>query len=226
MKLVLFDIDGTLLLSDGAGLTAMEEAGRSLFGEAFAIRGIDCAGRLDPLIFREMALANGVDEPDQHHDAFREQYHELLEARLGTTHRSRALPGVPELLEALAAADDLTLGLVTGNYPETGWLKVRSAGLAETPFEITAWGCDGATRRDLPRVAMEQFQERFDRPLEGDQVIVIGDTPHDIDCAKANGCRVIGVATGPSFERADLAEADLVVDDLSDTCQLLEWIVD
>ncbi len=130
------------------------------------------------------------------------------------------------MIAALAADDTVTLGIVTGNYPETGQLKIASAGLADVAFEASAWGSDGATRRDLPRVAMERFTAASGRAITGAEVVVIGDTPHDIDCARANGCRVIAVGTGPAHGIGDLEGADLLVDDLSDVDQIYRWIVD
>ena len=223
--LILFDIDGTLLLSGGAGVTSMVDAGRALFGASFTAEGIDYAGRLDPIIWRMMAERNDVDV--DRHDDFRAAYIARLGERLGTTHHSRALPGAADLVDALHDHARATLGIVTGNYRESGGMKVANAGFELERFTVSAWGDDGATRRDLPRIAMERYAERQAGPIDPSRVVIIGDTPHDVDCARANGCRVIAVTTGPSYSRDDLAahEPDLLVDDLSDTAALMDFVL-
>ena len=221
--LVLFDIDGTLLLSGGAGYQSMGAAGRELFGPDFTTDGVDYAGRLDPIIFRMLAEVNGIDDHLAHHDQFRATYRRELESRLGQTHHARALPGARDLVDACTAHDAIAMGIVTGNYEETGRMKVANAGYDVEAFRFSAWGSDGATRRDLPPHAIAKYESTH-AGIDRSSVVVIGDTPHDIDCAHANGCRVIAVCTGPSHHADDLAGADLVVDDLTDTAALMSWI--
>jgi phosphoglycolate phosphatase-like HAD superfamily hydrolase len=194
--LVLFDIDGTLLLSHGAGTRSMLAAARELFGESVTLDGVEIAGCIDPLIWMEVARANGLPDAGAHHDRFRETYHRHLAERLAAGHRVELLPGVRELLDALRASDDVTLGLLTGNYPETGGLKMRAAGLDPALFVVAR------------------------------NVVVVGDTPHDVACARAHGCRCLAVATG-TFSREKLAgcEPDLLVDDLTGTEAILDWIL-
>jgi len=223
--LILFDIDGTLLVSKGAGVRAMIEAGRRLVGDHFVFDGVEFAGCLDPLIFAAAATACGVEDPDGLHDEFRRTYTVELEASFKSRPSARALPGVSALLDALDGIEGATLGLLTGNYPETGRLKLACAGIEADRFPVAAWGADGRHRRDLPPVAMERFRAHAGRAIAPEHVIVIGDTPHDIDCARANGCRVLAVATGGS-DAAELSEhePDLLVDDLSDTGTLVAWM--
>jgi phosphoglycolate phosphatase-like HAD superfamily hydrolase len=224
--LVLFDIDGTLLLSHGAGTRSMLEAARELFGDHVTLDGVEIAGCLDPRIWDAVARINGVRDPAAHHDRFRAAYARRLSARLAAGHRVELMPGVRELLDALGGVDDLTLGLLTGNYPETGRLKIQAAGLDPDLFTVAAWGSDGETRTDLPALAMRRYRQQTGRPVELHEVVVIGDTPHDIACARAHGCRCLAVATG-TFTRDELAEheADLLVDDLTGTEAILDWIV-
>lgn len=224
--LILFDVDGTLLLTEKAGILAMRDAGRELFGAEFTEEGVEFSGRLDPLIWQDLAHRNGVDNPDSHHDIFRATYRKHLTARFEAGHSVHSLPGVAELLDALRHDDAATLGLLTGNYPETGRLKFEAAGIDPDQFPIAAWGIDGPTRRDLPPVAMRHYHEVRQRPIAGEQVIIIGDTPYDVDCAKHHGLRAIGVATGAySVVELQSAGADLAVQSLAETDRLLDWML-
>lgn len=225
--LVLFDIDGTLLHARGAGVRSMEEVGRRLFDPAFSMRGIEFAGRLDPLIWRDAAAANGIEDADGLEASFREAYADAYAAAVADGRATATLlPGVAALLEALEAAE-VACGIVTGNYPETGTLKIAGAGLEPSRFTAAAWGSDGRHRRDLPAVAIDRHAARTGRPLDASQVLVIGDTPHDVDCARHAGCRSLAVGTGPSFTRADLEAAgpDHYLEDLADTARILELIL-
>jgi phosphoglycolate phosphatase-like HAD superfamily hydrolase len=224
--LVLFDIDGTLLLSHGAGTGSMLEAARELFGDHVTFDGVEIAGCIDPRIWDEVARANELSDPETHHDRFRQTYIRRLSARLAAGHRVELLPGVRTLLDALGGIDGVTLGLLTGNYAETGRLKIQAAGLDPNLFAVAVWGSDGQTRNDLPARAMRRYLQQTGRPVDPGDVVVVGDTPHDIDCARAHGCRCIAVATG-TYSREQLAghDADLLVDDLTGTEAILDWIL-
>ncbi len=223
--LILFDIDGTLLLTQRAGAAAMVDAGRELFGEHFTLDGIEISGRLDPLIWADAAKAAAIENADDKHNIFRSTYAAKLQKRLDRDRTATLCPGVTELITALHTTTDITLGLLTGNYPETGRLKIAAAGLDADIFTIAAWGCDGAHRRELPPIAAAQFQQRHGRSIDAGHTIIIGDTPHDVDCAHHNGCLCIAVATGMfSINQLRDAGADLVVNDLSDTAMLLDWL--
>jgi phosphoglycolate phosphatase len=226
--LILFDVDGTLLLSKRAGMLAMTDAGHELFGEAFTFDGVDFAGRLDPLIWSAAARKNGVEDTQKNHDRFRAAYFAHLQARFEANPTAELLPGVAELVERLRQDSHFTLGLLTGNYPETGRLKLRTAGLDPRIFTICAWGDEADQRRDLPAVAMERYREKFGKAIEPTEVVVIGDTPHDVDCALYHGCRVLAVATGPVHSLDELLahEPDLAVADLTDTDSLMDWLLD
>ncbi len=224
--LILFDIDGTLLLSKGAGRYAMEEAGREVVGPHFSFEGVEFAGRLDPLIFQDGLLGSGERDFARRHDAFRRAYRERLQARLAVPGVAAPLPGVMELLARLRDRPGTTLGLVTGNYPETGVLKLRAAGIDPAWFPVPAWGVDGPTRRHLPGVAMRRATALTGRPADPRRTIVVGDTVHDVDAARSSGCRALAVGTGPSYgvEALRPHAPDLLLEDLSDTAAVLAFL--
>lgn len=223
--LILFDIDGTLLLTEGAGVAAMQDAGRELFGAHFSTDGVEFSGRLDPLIWIDLAQRNGVNDHNGAHDRFRAAYRRHLQRRLAGSPTATALPGVRQLIDALLA-EGIGLGLLTGNYPETGRIKLESAGIDPDAFAVHAWGCDGPTRRDLPPIALRQYCDLRRRSLGPEHVVVIGDTPHDVDCARVHGCRSLGVATGAfTIEALRAAGADLALADLSDTPHIVNWLL-
>jgi phosphoglycolate phosphatase-like HAD superfamily hydrolase len=134
--------------------------------------------------------------------------------------------GVVDLVHALAHEQGVELGLLTGNYPATGRLKVKHAGLDPDLFKVNAFAMDGTTRRDLPPVALARYRERHGSPLDPARAIIIGDTPKDVDCALHNGCRVLGVATGEfAVEALRDCGAHHVVDKLSPIAPVLEWLL-
>ncbi|MHC5027319.1 MAG: HAD family hydrolase [Planctomycetota bacterium] len=223
--LVLFDIDGTICRTDGAGLKAMSDALRELHGKTFDIGTVSFAGRLDPLIWADIMTLNGCEPGDGDHDRFRERYSQHLETRLKADVTTR-MPGVAELVEALAGTA-VTLGLLTGNYAETGRLKIRASGLDPDRFVVNAWGDDADARTELPPVAMARFTEATGRAIRGEEVVIIGDTPHDVACATANGCRCIAVATGASsVDELSGLGATLVTEDLRETDRFVELVLD
>ena len=230
--LVLFDIDGTLLETRGAGLSAMARALADLHGPGdYTFDGIDTAGRLDSHIWRDLCRRHGLPEDDATHDRFRERYEHHLETVFRGEAVSRALPGAIDLVDRLHGSgggnDRLVLGLLTGNYPATGRLKVAQAGFDPQRFPIGAFALDGADRRALPPVAMRRYLERHGTAIAADRVLIVGDTPHDVDCALANGCRCLAVATG-RFSAAELADAgaERVAEDLSETDAISRWIME
>ncbi|MBA4027890.1 MAG: hypothetical protein C0475_01880 [Planctomyces sp.] len=229
--LVLFDIDGTLLRTAGAGVRAMNQTARAVVAPHASLDGVDTAGRLDPLIVMDVHRNAGVPFTDQAHRAFRAEYARRMPEHLAASVEARAMPGVTELVTELAAIGGVTLGLLTGNYQETGLMKLGRVGIDPEPFVVNAWGDDSGsdppTRDDLPRAAMERYAQARGRPIPAEDVLIIGDTPHDVRCARVNGCRVLAVATG-SFSVIQLATAgaDAAVSSLADTPATLRWIID
>ena len=214
--LVLFDIDGTMLSSEGVGVRSIEETCEKMFGKPCSLDGIPIGGRLDLLIWHDVCQKHGIENSESLHNTFRLQYTETLAKNLQEVEVT-ILPGVRQLIDALVAMHNVTLGLVTGNYEETGCMKIEAAGFDSSLFVANAWGTDGLIRKDLPPHAIQQSKDT--------NVILIGDTIHDVTSGKSAGCRVIAVCTG-SHDHATLAasEPDLLLEDLSDTEAVLHWI--
>lgn len=230
--LVLFDIDRTLLDTGRAGRAALVAAGERLFGPGFAADGIRFSGRIDPLILAEILELNGRPATRDNADRLADAYAGVLAETAPAT--TRALPGVHDLLAALSGAAErgvhLVLGVLTGNLERTGLIKLAAAGIDAGRFEVRVWGDssphDPPSRDHLPPVGMARYAERVGRPVDPSNVVIIGDTPHDVRCALANGCRVLGVATGtPSADELRTAGAHRVVDDLAETESLAAWIL-
>lgn len=226
--LILFDIDLTLLTTNGAGMKALGDAGRDRFGPGFDESRTDYAGRLDPLIIADLLEANGVEPSEAHAAGMRAGYAQHLEHRL-RERPAKALPGTGALIDALAALDRMTLGVLTGNFEQTGRLKLASAGLERDEFTLNVWGDQSPhvppKREHLPAVAIERYREEVHPGFMPDEVVVIGDTVHDVSCALANGCRVLAVATGhATADDLERAGAHRVVSNLADTEGVMDWI--
>lgn len=226
-KLLLFDVDATLVHTHGAGSAAMQRAGASLFGAHFSVESLHFGGSLDLIIYEQAAALNRVADHELHHDRFRDAY--LAELERGLTAPDAkvvALPGIVETLDLLRRRrderGDIVLGLLTGNYAAATPIKLRAAGLDPGWFTLGAFGDEGRVRADLTALAMQRYAEQYGEPIAGRDVIVIGDTPRDVQCAKAHDCRAFCVATGTySREQLLAAGADVVVDDLRDPAPLL-----
>ena len=228
-RLVLFDIDGTLLLSAGAGRRAITTAVAAHVPDGARIADIRFDGKTDPQIVVELLAAAGdpvPGEPGRVAEVL-EAYVVHLESDLAVNgHRSRLMPGVPALLDALEAAPDALLGLLTGNVVRGAELKLRAAGLDPARFLVGAFGSDHARREALPPIAARRAEPHFGRIPCGSEVVIIGDTPADVRCAEAIGARTVAVATGGfSTEELAAAGADLVFRDFSDVERAREAIL-
>jgi phosphoglycolate phosphatase-like HAD superfamily hydrolase len=228
VKLLLFDIDGTLLRGNGAGSRAMVRAGRALHGERFSLDGITMGGGLDPVIFAAALERLGILDHATHHDAFRELYLKELALEFATKVHPppHLLPGVQELLATLATRRDVLVGLVTGNYRAAVPIKFAAVGLDPAQFVVGAFGDCGPTRPDLVRIARERAHAHTGMHIEPVHTIVIGDTPRDVDCALEHGCLCLAVETGyHSAAELRSAGAHHVAADLSDASVLLSLLV-
>jgi len=199
-KLVLFDIDGTLLSSDGAGKRAIRAALLAESGTAGPIDdGYRLDGKTDPQIVRELLAAAGHAHAD---DAERvaavcRRYLTLLGGELAASAgKSRTYPGVPALLDLLERRTDAVLGLLTGNLMEGAALKLRAVGLDPERFRVAAYGSDAAERPRLPAIAAERAARLLGGAVGGADLVIVGDTPADMTCGASLGARAIGVATG------------------------------
>ena len=226
-RLVLFDIDGTLLHTSGAGLRGMTLAFVDLYGRERALEGIPFAGRTDRAIVTDAMRRIGVDPTGAEIARLRAAYiahlpRELANPVPGKPHQ--IIPGVTDLLTALDPEPQVITALLTGNFLEGAIAKLGHFGIWER-FAFGAFGDDHLDRRDLVPIGLQRAAEAGHGRVPLHHVMVIGDTPNDIDCARAHGARSIGVTTGP-FDRATLerAGADLVVDSLGEIEPILSLI--
>ena len=226
MKLLLFDIDGTLMLSKGAGMRAMERAGKIVYGPTFTFEGITPAGGLDPMLVAMAAANQGISDVERHRDRFREQYRDELENELRVNARHlQVMPGIMTLLEDLRQRNDAILALLTGNFMITSRVKLDAASIPWDWFRFGAFGDDGETREDLPPVAMQRCAATTGHHVSPSDIIIIGDTPRDIECAQANGCLSVAVATGPyTLDELAAHDPDVLAADLSDPTPLMALV--
>jgi phosphoglycolate phosphatase len=229
MKVVLFDIDGTILWTGGAARRAIHRALEDIFGAAVP-EGHEFDGKTDPQIVRELLELGGIPvhqlETRIPHALAR--YVELLRMELGEAdHRDKIYPGVRHLLDTLEARDDVLLGLLTGNVREGAVAKLKAVGIDPERFRVGAFGSDHADRPQLPAIACARASTLLGQQIPGRDVVVIGDTPADMGCGRGIGARAIGVATGRySTEALHACNAAAVFSDLSDTDAVMRAIME
>ncbi len=213
-RLLLFDIDGTLIDSGGAGLQSLKDVLQQQFGVTDDLRGVEVAGKTDTVIVHQILRKQNIAVTEENTAAFLERYLELLASELPQRH-GRLLPGVEELLPRLQDRRQNVLALLTGNLRRGAQLKLEHYGIWDF-FEFGAFADDHHDRNQLGSFAQQRARERHAIDFAAADIDVIGDTPHDIGCGKAIGARTIAVTTG-SFSRAQLAahQPDLIFDDFS-----------
>ena len=223
VRLLLFDIDGTLVLTGGAGSRAMTRAFAQTHGLEDALKTVDLAGRTDRIIMRDALTNAGLPHEDVDVDAFRAAYSAALREEIGKPGNGRRglLPGVRPLLERLAERDDVRLALLTGNFRVSAEIKLAEFDV----WRYFTWGAfadDAIERDDLIAVAHARHETEHGHAIEPDSVVIIGDTPHDIRCARAGGAKVVAVATG-NYDLAALErhKPDALFADLTDTDAVL-----
>jgi len=227
VRLVLFDIDGTILRSNGAGRRAMLAALREVFGAA-GPEDHRYDGKTDPQIVREVMRLEGHHDAhiDERMDALMSLYLVQLEQELEHS-RTLVHPGIFELLDALEERHDTILGLLTGNLREGAYAKLRAAGIDPDRFLVGAFGSDHEHRPELPALARQRARVELGVDLEGEHLVVIGDTPADIECGRSLGVRAIGVATGAySVDELRRHSPHAVFETLADTERVMSAIVD
>ena len=214
-RLLLFDIDGTLIHSGGAGVQALISAFRERFGITDDLRGIEIAGMTDSGIVASILKKYNIPATTENVSAFLDSYVHFLSLEL-PRREGKLLPGVLELLEKLKSRRHVVLALLTGNVSRGAQLKLEHYGVWHF-FEFGPFADDHQDRNRLGSFACARARERHGREFSASQIDVIGDTPRDIACGKAIGARTIAVATG-KWSRQQLAEhqPDFLIDDLSD----------
>jgi phosphoglycolate phosphatase len=229
VRVALFDIDGTLLWTRGAGKRAMERALAANIGRAGPSEH-RYDGKTDPQIVREAMRLVGFTDADveARMDGVLAQYLTELHTELDRDdHGVELLPGVLALLDALERRDDVLLGLLTGNLVGGARRKLNAVGVDPARFAVGAFGSDGEHRHDLPAIARDRASAHLGRPVTGDACVIIGDTPSDVACGRGIGARAIAVATGHYDVTALVAcEPHTVFADLTDTDAVVRAITD
>jgi phosphoglycolate phosphatase len=220
-RLLLFDIDGTLIHSGGAGVHALKSAFTERFGIVDDLHDIEIAGMTDSGIVVSILNKHKIPATNENVSAFLDSYVHFLSLEL-PRRVGKLLPGVLELLEKLKSRPHLVLALLTGNVSRGAQLKLEHYGVWHF-FEFGAFADDHHDRNRLGTVARARAKEKHGRQFSASEIDVIGDTPRDIACGKTFGARTIAVATG-TWKRDQLAkyEPDFLIDDLSD----VEGIID
>ena len=223
-KLILWDIDGTLIVSHGAGFRAMERALMQRFGLKCDIRLINWDGRTDSWIAGEVLRTVGLPVTPQNTHDYLEAYLEILPLELQAGPQGRVLPGILELLETLRLRPDAAQGLLTGNLERGARIKLTHFKVWHY-FQFGAYADDSPSRNDLGPHALRRAKEKHAVEFTPDRTFIIGDTPHDIECGQVIGARTIAVATG-KYSRAELAalQPTAVFENFADTAAFLRVI--
>ncbi len=216
--LVLFDIDGTLLSAGQVFRRALSEALLATYEQTGDIDGFEYSGKTDPQIVRELMHGAGLSNAaiDAHLREALALYERLLLPLLLTAGSVQAKPGVPSVLELLQARSEVTLGLLTGNMERCARAKLTPLGLNRF-FPFGAFGSDAEDRHLLPALAVNRALDCTGRRFSGKQIVVVGDSIHDVRCGRSLGVRAVAVASGKTARQTLAAECpDLLCDSLSD----------
>jgi phosphoglycolate phosphatase len=226
MKVALFDIDGTLLHAHGAGRRALSRALAAETGIQDLDRGYLFDGKTDPQIIRDLLQRAGRHDSPERVTSVCRRYVTLLVEELPRGPAPEALPGVPRLLDALERESGVLLGLLTGNLRDGARLKLEAAGIGHARFRVGAYGSDALERGDLPSFARERATAVLGREVLASDLVIIGDTPADVDCGRGAGTTTIAVATG-RFDAATLTAsgADHVFRSLEDVRSVVAAIL-
>ena len=221
-KLVLFDIDGTLLHSGGAGRRGMNKTFKDLYNIDGALNEVALAGRTDELIFMDAAARHGIQIENGSLNQFKNQYFKNLAYEITANSPQKHLfPGVRQLLEMVQMEPTLVCGLLTGNWEKSGFFKLKAFGIDHF-FELGAFADDSSDRNKLVPFAVERMVQLKQQKPEPRQVFVIGDTPKDVECAKVHDVVSVAVATTHEKEILAKAEPDYLVSDFSDLDKMME----
>jgi phosphoglycolate phosphatase-like HAD superfamily hydrolase len=225
MKLVLFDIDGTLLRCGPQVRPIFASALEEVFGTAGEIEAFDFTGRTDPGIVIDLVTGAGLPEAvaRERLPRMRSLYTERLDRELDRE-GMELLPGTVEILERLTAREDVVVALLTGNWEPGAKAKLSRFDLNRY-FPFGAFGCDGVDRSELPPVALDRAERATGRRFRPEDVLIVGDSPHDVSCARAHGIPCLAVGTGRTPEAVlHAAGADWVIGDLWQGALAVPWL--
>ena len=222
-KLILWDIDGTLIISGRAGIFALAKAFQNSYGREPDFSKLDTSGRTDLWIARQVLEQQGVPASAENIHAYLETYLQVLPSELHSRHGS-VLPGIVELLEKFKHHPTIAQGLLTGNLRRGAQIKLEHYNVWHY-FAFGAFGDDSPLRNELGPLAVRRAREKHAAEFAPDNIFVIGDTPHDIECGKAIGAKTIAVATG-SFSATELRrhQPTAVFTDFSDPAAFVKLI--
>lgn len=225
MKLVLMDVDMTLVSTLGAGISSLEQAIERRHGVAGPLREVEFAGRTDRVIFEDCLARAGLDSSEESVMALRSTYVARLAGNLSSGWPASPLPGVVPLLERLRGRPEACIGLLTGNWREGAWLKLAASGI-DRFFGFGSFAENGRERHELVPAALSLARTRSGCSFLPGDVWVVGDTPHDVSCGMRYGFRTLAVATGPYTTGAlEGTGADVVLPDLSSTDEVLSILL-
>jgi len=224
-RLFLFDIDGTLITSGGAGENALKDAMNTRFGVSEDLSGIVLAGATDAKITHAMLQKHGLEASPENVTGFLDTYLHHLALRM-EMHNGRLMPGILPLLEILSQREDAVLALLTGNVEVGARIKLTHYGVWDF-FEFGAFADDHHDRNELGKFAHARAFARHGIEFPPERIYVIGDTPRDIECGRAIGAKTIAIATGYSpREELENHSPDFLFEDLSDTNSVLAALFD
>ena len=225
-KLVLFDIDGTLMRGVGAVVSSYRLAFQEIFGIDASITDVDCSGRTDPEIVTEVLTARGFDQEaiSQGLPRLFASYIVNLKREIPNTDDAYVCPGIQELLDELAGRP-LVLGILSGNLQESSRLKLSLFDLNRY-FQVGAFGSDSAVRSELVGIALKRTEDRFGLTFSGKDIVIIGDSVRDVHCGRDYGVKSIAVATGVTpYEKLAAEKPDHLFNNLSGTEEVLDAIL-
>lgn len=216
MALLLFDVDLTLIDTNGAGRRAMNLAFEKLFGVKNGMNKVDFAGRPDPAILRDALDQHKLIWVQSKEQNFKHTYFDYLSTEIKKPNPRRHIePGILEILKKINNSKDIALGLLTGNWRQAARIKLEHFNLFHF-FELGAFADDSDDRNDLPQFAVNRFSKKRGLEIPPEDVFIIGDTPLDIACAKSYGAKSIAVATGFfSYSELEKAQPDYLFSDLT-----------
>jgi len=223
LKLILFDIDGTLVRTAGAGKKSMERSFRKIYGIENGFQDIEMMGRTDPSILWEALNNHGIEWKEKETESFREKYFEILREEIEVERPGkRVCPGIRELLKEIERRPDIAQGILTGNWKTSGMVKLGFFHI-DTFFPFGAFADDSDIREELVPFAMERFRQFYQEEIEQEDMFIIGDTPADIHCARPHGAKSIAVSTGfHTYEQLAGENPHYLFQDLGDINEVMK----